>query len=57
MDVMCMFACSVAGEGKMYAPGNLRATGDNPQYEKLLNYYVQEKYTLRCVTFMVNKVL
>ncbi len=39
--------CLDAGEGKMYAPGNLRATTDNPQYEKLLNYYVQEKYTLR----------
>jgi hypothetical protein len=33
----------------MYAPGNLRAVTDNPQYEKLVNYYVQEKYTLRCV--------
>uniref|UniRef100_A0A7S3VUA4 Sedoheptulose-1,7-bisphosphatase, chloroplastic n=1 Tax=Dunaliella tertiolecta TaxID=3047 RepID=A0A7S3VUA4_DUNTE len=44
------------GEGKMYAPGNLRATSDNPQYEKLLNYYVQEKYTLRYTGGMVPDV-
>ena len=23
------------GEGKLYAPGNLRATFDNPQYEQV----------------------
>lgn len=31
----------------MFSPGNLRATFDNPNYEKLINYYVGEKYTLR----------
>lgn len=36
-----------AGEGKLYAPGNMRATFDNPQYAKLMEYYLQEKYTLR----------
>lgn len=35
------------GEGKMFAPGNLRATFDNPAYERLINFYLGEKYTLR----------
>lgn len=29
-----------AGEGKMFSPGNLRATFDNAAYEKLIAYYV-----------------
>jgi sedoheptulose-bisphosphatase len=37
------------GEGKLFAPGNLRATFDNPAYERLISYYLGEKYTLRCV--------
>ena len=36
-----------AGEGKLFAPGNLRATFDNPAYERLISYYLGEKYTLR----------
>ena len=36
-----------AGEGKMFSPGNLRATFDNPNYERLLSHYIGEKYTLR----------
>jgi sedoheptulose-bisphosphatase len=35
------------GEGKLFAPGNLRATFDNPAYERLISYYLGEKYTLR----------
>jgi sedoheptulose-bisphosphatase len=35
------------GEGKLFAPGNLRATFDNPAYERLMSYYLGEKYTLR----------
>jgi len=31
------------GEGKLFAPGNLRATFDNPAYEKLMSYYLGEK--------------
>jgi hypothetical protein len=31
----------------MFAPGNLRAIIDNPKYQSLINYYMQEKYTLR----------
>lgn len=44
------------GEGKMFSPGNLRATFDNPDYEKLINYYVKEKYTLRYTGGMVPDV-
>ncbi|KAG2448279.1 hypothetical protein HYH02_006863 [Chlamydomonas schloesseri] len=44
------------GEGKMFAPGNLRATFDNPAYERLINYYLGEKYTLRYTGGMVPDV-
>ena len=41
------------GEGKMFSPGNLRATFDNAAYERLISYYVGEKYTLRYTGGMV----
>lgn len=44
------------GEGKLFAPGNLRATFDNPEYEKLVSYYLGEKYTLRYTGGMVPDV-
>ncbi|KAL8539158.1 hypothetical protein ACS0TY_000957 [Phlomoides rotata] len=44
------------GEGKMFSPGNLRATKDNPEYAKLIDYYVREKYTLRYTGGMVPDV-
>lgn len=44
------------GEGKLFSPGNLRATFDNPDYEKLINYYLKEKYTLRYTGGMVPDV-
>ncbi|KAJ7964035.1 Sedoheptulose-1,7-bisphosphatase [Quillaja saponaria] len=44
------------GEGKLFSPGNLRATFDNPDYEKLINYYIREKYTLRYTGGMVPDV-
>ena len=40
----------------MFSPGNLRATFDNPNYEKLISYYVGEKYTLRYTGGMVPDV-
>ncbi|KAM7262779.1 hypothetical protein ACFE04_000462 [Oxalis oulophora] len=43
-------------EGKLFSPGNLRATTDNPEYQKLVNYYVTEKYTLRYTGGMVPDV-
>lgn len=45
------------GEGKLFAPGNLRPTFDNPDYEKLINYYIGEKYTLRYTGGLVPDVL
>jgi len=42
--------------GKLFAPGNLRATFDNPEYEKLVSYWVGEKYTLRYTGGMVPDV-
>lgn len=42
-----MSGVRAAGEGKMFSPGNLRATFDNPNYERLLSHYIGEKYTLR----------
>ncbi|KMZ58069.1 Fructose-bisphosphatase [Zostera marina] len=44
------------GEGKMFSPGNLRATFDNSNYAKLVDYYVREKYTLRYTGGMVPDV-
>lgn len=35
------------GEGKMFAPGNLRACGENKKYLKLVEYWMNEEYTLR----------
>jgi sedoheptulose-bisphosphatase len=44
------------GEGKMFAPGNLRAVGENPQYLKLVEYWMNEQYTLRYSGGMVPDV-
>ncbi|KAK9907614.1 hypothetical protein WJX75_007029 [Coccomyxa subellipsoidea] len=44
------------GEGKMFSPGNLRATFDNPNYERLISHYIGEKYTLRYTGGMVPDV-
>ena len=30
--------CVCAAQGKMFSPGNLRATFDNPAYEKLIRW-------------------
>eukprot|EP00899_Mesostigma_viride_P011022 jgi/Mesvir1/19921/Mv13191-RA.2 len=43
-------------EGKLFSPGNLRATFDNPNYEKLVSYWIGEKYTLRYTGGMVPDV-
>jgi len=44
------------GEGKMFSPGNLRATFDNPEYAKLVNYWIDNQYTLRYTGGMVPDV-
>jgi sedoheptulose-bisphosphatase len=49
-------ATTQIGEGKLFAPGNLRCTLDNPEYERLISYYVREQYTLRYTGGMVPDV-
>jgi len=43
-------------EGKLIAPGNLRATQDNPGYAELFNYWVTNQYQLRYTGGMVPDV-
>ena len=44
------------GEGKLIAPGNLRATQDNAGYQELFNYWVENMYQLRYTGGMVPDV-
>lgn len=46
----------VVGEGKMFAPGNLRACISRPDYLKLVTYWCAEQYTLRYSGGMVPDV-
>lgn len=43
-------------EGKLYAPGNLRATQDNAGYAELFQHFLTEKYQLRYTGGMVPDV-
>jgi sedoheptulose-bisphosphatase len=43
-------------EGKLIAPGNLRATQDNEGYKKLFDYWVENQYQLRYTGGMVPDV-
>jgi sedoheptulose-bisphosphatase len=47
---------SVVNEGKLFAPGNMRAAQDNPGYQALLTHYFDEKYQLRYTGGMVPDV-
>jgi sedoheptulose-bisphosphatase len=38
---------TIAPKAKTFAPGNLRATFDNEKYKTLVNYWIENKYTLR----------
>ncbi|CAM9673289.1 unnamed protein product, partial [Chrysoparadoxa australica] len=49
-------ALSIAPAGKVFAPGNLRATSDNPNYMSLIQHWVTERYTLRYSGGMVPDV-
>ena len=35
-------------EGNVFAPGNLRASCDNPKYKALVDYWLEKGFTLRC---------
>ena len=43
-------------EGKMFAPGNLRAVGENSKYMELVKYWMNEQYVLRYSGGMVPDV-
>ena len=47
---------SIAESGKTFAPGNLRATFDNEKYNKLVQFWIKNKYTLRYSGGMVPDV-
>ena len=38
---------AIAPSGKVFAPGNLRATADSPAYKRLVDFWIAERYTLR----------
>ena len=38
---------AISPKCKTFAPGNLRATADNPAYKALVSYWVDQQYTLR----------
>eukprot|EP00591_Stephanopyxis_turris_P013652 CAMPEP_0195535362 /NCGR_PEP_ID=MMETSP0794_2-20130614/44134_1 /TAXON_ID=515487 /ORGANISM="Stephanopyxis turris, Strain CCMP 815" /LENGTH=339 /DNA_ID=CAMNT_0040668485 /DNA_START=131 /DNA_END=1150 /DNA_ORIENTATION=- len=42
--------------GKIFAPGNLRASNDNPKYNSLIQYWINNRYTLRYTGGMVPDV-
>lgn len=42
--------------GKVFAPGNLRASNDNEKYKALIQYWISERYTLRYSGGMVPDV-
>lgn len=44
------------GEGKLFAPANLRAAQDNQGYRDLVDFYMRERYTLRYTGGMVPDV-
>lgn len=43
-------------KGKLFAPANLRASQDLPGYARLVNYYLEHRYTLRYTGAMVPDV-
>lgn len=49
-------AFSTVSEGKLFAPGNMRAAQDNEGYARLLDHYFSEKYQLRYTGGMVPDV-
>eukprot|EP01062_Namystynia_karyoxenos_P016162 TRINITY_DN1588_c1_g4_i1.p2 TRINITY_DN1588_c1_g4~~TRINITY_DN1588_c1_g4_i1.p2 ORF type:complete len:346 (+),score=108.72 TRINITY_DN1588_c1_g4_i1:69-1040(+) len=46
----------VAPAGKIFAPGNLRATDDHPGYRQLVQHWIAGRYTLRYTGGMVPDV-
>ena len=38
----------ISEDSKIFSPANLRSAQDLPGYQKLVNYYMTQRYTLRC---------
>mmetsp|Transcript_2952 Transcript_2952/g.8302 ORF Transcript_2952/g.8302 Transcript_2952/m.8302 type:complete len:400 (-) Transcript_2952:2319-3518(-) len=47
---------TIKQDGKVFAPGNLRATNDNTQYNALVQHWISNRYTLRYSGGMVPDV-
>ena len=47
---------SIQKNGKIFSPGNLRASNDNEKYNTLIQYWISERYTLRYTGGMVPDV-
>lgn len=47
---------TTVSEGKLFAPGNLRASQDNPGYAELVDYWLENQYQLRYTGGMVPDV-
>jgi len=48
---------SAIGEGRLFAPGNLRAVTEHPGYAQLIHYWQQNRYQLRYTGGMVPDVM
>lgn len=46
----------IKSSGKIFAPGNLRASNDNEKYNALIQHWISERYTLRYTGGMVPDV-
>lgn len=46
---------SAIGEGRLFAPGNLRAVTEHPGYAQLIHYWQQNRYQLRYTGGMVSQ--
>ena len=55
-DSKAPLALTIAPAGKVFAPGNLRATGDHPEYSNLVQHWISSGYTLRYTGGMVPDV-
>ncbi len=47
---------TIQPKGKVFAPGNLRASNDNEKYNALIQHWISERYTLRYTGGMVPDV-
>lgn len=56
LEWICSRSIKELKEGKLFAPANLRATQDNEGYNKLIEYFMKKRFTLRYTGGMVPDV-